>query len=121
MNWQFWLLVALLLVLLAGLTGLAWMVWLQNRAISILRADLLSAKDQVVQSEKSVLNALHARGEHHQEVIDYLRQQIELVAHERDAHVVNADKARDELDLALKESKKFAAILARKDRREKPY
>lgn len=118
MTWQYWLLVSLLLAILSGLAGLAWMVWLQNRAISILRADLLSTKGQVVQSEKSLLEALRTQGEHYQGVIEYLREQIARSNIERDAHAEAAASARDELDQAQREAKKFAAILARKERRE---
>lgn len=117
MNWQMWLLVGLLLIILVGL---AWMAWLQNRAAAILRAELASVRDQITKSEKSLQNALQGQAEHYRGIIEYLREQIALTARERDAHAEAAASAREELDQAQRDSKRFAAILARKEKRDRP-
>lgn len=118
MSWHYWLLVSLLLAILGGLAGIAWMVWRQDRAISILRADLRSdltaAKDQI-------LEALRAHGDHYQGVIEYLREQVALAARQRDAHAEDAATARAERDRAQNTVRKYTSILGRKNRRELPY
>jgi len=116
MNWQFWLLVALLLVLLAGLTGLAWMVWLQNRSIAILGDDLKKSIDSYAAFEKSLLRSLEGHSAHIIETTKYLQAQIADAEAMGEHHEMDARAARAELEMTRSEVKKFKSILARKGR-----
>jgi len=115
-NWQFWLLVALLVFILVILSALALIMYAQSRRIARLSDDLKKSIDSYAILEKSLLRSLEGHSTHIIETTRYLQAQIADAEAMGEHHEMDARAARAELEMTRLEVKKFKSILARKGR-----
>lgn len=116
MNWQFLLLVALLVFILVILAFVAWFMRAQNRRIDRLGDDLKKSIDTHDSLEKTLQRALERHSDRLIGTTEHFKSELEKSQARARGHEEATKAALRELEIARSEVKKLKSILARKER-----